>query len=112
MIPHAHLEAPNVFRHTTRPAHRTQGVGCGSGTRNKEKGLPLGRAALLGPRPPCEAIRQREGRERLLNSSAPCLNDRRLAFSHWSFADASSDANGKNNRTNCNQELFHDVPPV
>src|SRR5262245_26895106 len=77
-----------------------------------EKGCHWGGQPFLARGPSCEAIRQREGRERLLSSSAACLNDRRrrLTLAQWSFADASSEANGKNNRTNCNQELFHDAP--
>src|SRR5262245_7553206 len=42
--------------------------------------------------------------------SPPRLNDRRLTLAQWSFANTSGDANGKNNRTNYNQELFHGVP--
>src|SRR5262245_23871033 len=42
--------------------------------------------------------------------SAPRLNDRRLTLAQWSFAHTAGQSEGKNQRANCNQELFHDVP--
>src|SRR5690242_11626466 len=42
--------------------------------------------------------------------SAPRLNDWSLTFAHRGFANASTDANGKNNRANCDQKFFHGAP--
>ena len=53
------------------------------------------------------AARLGSRRRTVCRQSAP-RNDRRrsLTFSHRGFANASTDANGKNNRTNCNPGIF------
>src|SRR6478736_8325980 len=57
------------------------------------------------------AARLGSRRRTVYRRSAPS-NDRRrsFTFSHRGFANASTDANGKNNRANCNQEFFHWAP--
>src|SRR6478609_5476416 len=51
-------------------------------------------------------------RRRTVYRRSAARNDRRrsLTFSHRGFANASTDANGKNNRANCDQKFFHGAP--
>ena len=83
-----------------------QGLGRSVSHKKSDKqGLPL--AASLTVRARLGSLRRTVCRTR----SAP-RNDRSrgLTLPHRGFANASTDANGKNDRTNCNQEIFHGAP--
>jgi hypothetical protein len=83
-----------------------QGLGRSvSHKKGDKQGLPL--AASLTVRARLGSLRRTVCRTR----SAP-RNDRSrgLTLPHRGFANASTDANGKNDRTNCNQEIFHGAP--
>jgi hypothetical protein len=85
-----------------------QGLGRSVSRKKGDKqALPL--AASLTVRARLGSLRRTVCRTR----SAP-RNDRSrgLTLPHRGFANASTDANGKNDRTNCNQEIFHGAPHV